>query len=451
MSTKKKTTSTQTNTAATWAQPSITSSLSGLDAASKVSSGNAAAVQPALMQAVNSVANGISTPPAYLQAAGNQLTNTINGGSQNPYTAQMAGYNTTNPYTASVGGYDTSNPYASQIGNYDTSNPYAAQIAGQTFDGGSNQYIGQLASGQNDYIDKLMTVNEGTNPYASAMADQLGQKTGANYAASFGTAGRSGSGLAALLGTQGIGDTLNSFYSNQYNTDQGYRNSALTNAANLKQQSLISAAGFQDSDLARALQAQQMQSQALQSAGGLYDSSNARGLQAQTAAGGLYDSSNARGLQAQTAAGSMADASNARGLSALSGAANISSDDLNRQLSAVGQASNLYGGSLQGISPLLNLAQTSTLLPLQGASAYSGAVGQLTQPYGTQQTKSTETTGGLGTLVGPALQLGGMLASGGMSGGLSGLLGGGASALAGAGIAPMGSLMNVNHNITGLG
>jgi hypothetical protein len=48
MSTKKKTTSTQTNTAATWAQPSITSSLSGLDNASKVSSANAAAVQPAL-------------------------------------------------------------------------------------------------------------------------------------------------------------------------------------------------------------------------------------------------------------------------------------------------------------------------------------------------------------------------------------------------------------------
>jgi hypothetical protein len=237
-----------------------------------------------------------------------------------------------------------------------------------------------------------MTVNEGTNPYASAMADQLGQKTGANYAASFGTAGRSGSGLAALLGTQGIGDTLNSFYSNQYNTDQGYRNSALTNAANLKQQSLISAAGFQDSDLARALQAQQMQSQALQSAGGLYDSSNARGLQAQTAAGGLYDSSNARGLQAQTSAGSMADASNARGLSGLLSAAGLNSDDMNRQLTASGMASSLYGGSLQGISPLLQLAQTSAGLPLAGASTYANGVQGLTLPYATQTGTNVQKT-----------------------------------------------------------
>lgn len=428
MGKKKVTTkSTQSTTAAPWAQSSIDTALGGLNSGYQQSQAAAGSAQPYLMQAMQSVGNSISNPPAYMAAAGNQLTSTINGGSKNAYTSQVAGYDTSNPYqsqvagfdasnpyAAAIGGYNTSNPYASAIGGYDSSNPYASQIAGQKFDGGSNQYISQLASGQNDYIDKLMSVNESTNPYASAIADQLGQKTGANYAASFGTAGRSGSGLAALLGSQGVGDTLNNFYSNQYNTDQGYRNSALTNAANLKQQSLISAAGFQDSDLARNLQAQQMGSQALQAAGGLYDSSNARGLQAQTAAGGLYDSSNARGLQAQTAAGglydssnarnlsalnsagSMADASNARGLSGLLAAGGMSSDDLNRQLSASGQASNLYGGSLQGISPLLNLAQTSTALPLGAASTYAGGVQGLTLPYATSNgTNVQKTTPGL--------------------------------------------------------
>jgi hypothetical protein len=410
MSSKKKSTSTQTNTAATWAQPSITSSLSGLDAASKVSGANAGAVQPYLMQAIQNVGNGITNQPNYMTAAGNQLTNTINGGSANPYTSQIAGY-------------DTSNPYTSKVGGYNTSNPYAAQIAGQDFShlgSGSNQYISQLASGKNDYIDKLMSVNEGTNPYAGAIADQLGQKTGANYAASFGTAGRSGSGLAALLGTQGIGDTLNGFYSNQYATDQGYRNSALTTAAGLKQQGLAQAAGYEDSQLSREqqanIQAAQLQQQAL------------------TSAGGLYDNSNARGLQAQTAAGSMADASNARGLSALGSAAGLSADDANRQLSAIGQAPAQYAGSLQGISPLLALGQTSTLLPLQGASAYSGAVGQLTSPYDTTTKKTTESTGGLGSLIGPALQLGGMFAKPASAlGGLGGLLSGGSPLLKGLG------------------
>jgi hypothetical protein len=395
MSTKKKTSTTQTNSAAAWAQPSITGALGGLDTASGVSSANAASAQPYLQSAIQSIANGITNPTGYQQAAGSQLTNMINGGSANPYTSQIAGY-------------DASNPYTSQLGSQDFSN----------ISGGDNQYISQLASGQNDYIDKLMDVNSSTNPYAAAQADQLGAKTGASYAASFGGAGRSGSGLASLLGTQGIGDTLNNFYSNQYATDQGYRNSALTTAANLKNQSLTSAAQLQDSQNGRDMAAAQAQDQLHQS-----------------------------GLQS---AGQLSDASNARGLSAVNAASGLAADDSNRQLQAIGQAPAQYAGSLQGIAPLLNAASTSTLLPLQGASAYSGAVGQLTQPYGTQQTNSTSSTSGLGTVLGPALQLGGMLAGGGLSGGLSGLLGGAApNALAGL---PALSALNTtpNTNITGM-
>jgi len=341
VSNKKKTSSTTTNSAATWAQPAITDSLSGLQSASQQSQANSSAVQPYLMQAIQNIGSGT---PSYLQAGNNQLESTING--------------------SGVG----ANQYADQLAN----SPYASQIAaaGAT----TNPYIDQLANGDNTYIDQLLSATSGTNPYAAAQAKQIADQTGAGLASSFGGAGRAGSGLASLLGAQGIGNALTNYYSNQYATDQGLRASALTNAAQLKQSGLSNAASLSSADANRNLSA-------LQSAGQLSQ-------------------------QGTQAAASLRDAELAR-----------------QQQAALGSGSQ-YAANLAGISPLLNLASTSTLLPLQGASAYSSGVTQATAPYATQQQNSTQTTGGLGSILGPALGLAGALATGGASSGLSGLLGG---------------------------
>lgn len=325
MSTKKKTTSSSTTTAAPWAQGAITDSLSGLSSASQQSQANSAAVQPYLMQAIQSIGSGA---PSYLTAANDQLESTIKGGGLNA-----------NPYTSAL----TSNPFLSKL------------------------------TGPNQYIDQLLQTTSNDNPYLAQTADRIGQQTGAQLASSFGGAGRAGGGLAALLGGQGIGDALSTFYGNQYNNDQQLRASALTNAAQLQQSGVTNAA--------------QLQQQGTQSAAALEDAALARQQQAALAAPGQYE------------------------------------------------------GNLTGISPLLNLASTSTLLPLQGASAYSSGVTQATAPYASQNSTQTQTTGGLGSILGPALGLAGALTGG---GGLGGLLGGAAGGIAnsipsylGAGLSPI--------------
>jgi hypothetical protein len=72
-----------------------------------------------------------------------------------------------------------------------------------------------------------------SNPYTSDIANQIAAKTGAQYNSTFGAAGRSHGGLAALLSGQGVGDALQNFYSNQYNTERG-----------LQQQAMMAAPGF---------------------------------------------------------------------------------------------------------------------------------------------------------------------------------------------------------------
>lgn len=292
MSTKKTTKSSSTTTAAPWAQGAIDSSLSGLDSAAQQSQANSSAAQPYLMQAIQNIGSGA---PSYLTAANNQLENTINGGGLN-----------------------------------------------------ANQYQADLTA-NNPYIDQLLSTTSQDNPYLAQTADRIGQQTGAQLASSFGSSGRSGSGLAALLGGQGIGDALGTFYGNQYNNDQQLRASALTNAAQLRQSGTQAAASLQDAALAR-------QQQAILASGGQ------------------------------------------------------------------------YAANLQGISPLLQLASTSTLLPLQGASAYSSGVTQATAPYASQNSTQTQTTGGLGSIIGPALGLASAL---GGSGGLTGMLGGAGGSMGG--------------------
>lgn len=275
---KVKTTSsmTGTTTAAPWAQPAIDQGLSGLQSASQQSQANSAAVQPYLMNAIQSIGSGT---PSYLQASNNQLESTIKGGGLN------------------------ANQYQSAL----TSNPYLSQM-----------------TGPNEYIDKLLSTTAQDNPYLAQTADRIGQQTGAQLASSFGGSGRSGSGLAALLGGQGIGDALGTFYGNQYNQDQQLRASALTNAAQMQQQGITNAAQLSQS-----------------------------GTQA---AASLQDAALARQQQAMLA------------------------------------APEQYQGNMANISPLLQLSGASALLPLQGASTYTGALSGLINPYNSTSGNSTGTT-----------------------------------------------------------
>jgi hypothetical protein len=75
----------------------------------------------------------------------------------------------------------------------------------------------------------------GKNPYSGGLADLIAQKTGAQYNSTFGGAGRSTGGLAALLSGQGIGDALQQFYSNQYNTDRALQQNAISAAPGFHQ------------------------------------------------------------------------------------------------------------------------------------------------------------------------------------------------------------------------
>jgi hypothetical protein len=160
----------------------------------------------------------------------------------------------------------------------------------------------------------------GKNPYASGLADIIADKTGAQYNSTFGAAGRSHGGLAALLSGQGIGDALGQFYGNQYSTDRG-----------LQQQAIMAAPGF-------------------------------------------------------------------------------------------------YQNEFADIAPTLALANAGVNLPLAPATAYASGVTGATSPY--VQNTTTQKSGGLGQILGGALQLGTAALTGGASLGLGGLLGGAGAALA---------------------
>lgn len=67
----------------------------------------------------------------------------------------------------------------------------------------------------------------GANPHTGGIADLIAKKTQGNYNASFGAAGRSHGGLAALLSSQGVGDALGSFYNDVYQGERGLQQQAI--------------------------------------------------------------------------------------------------------------------------------------------------------------------------------------------------------------------------------
>jgi hypothetical protein len=73
------------------------------------------------------------------------------------------------------------------------------------------------------------------NPYTSDIADLIAQKTGAQYNSTFGSAGRAHGGMAALLSGQGVGDALQSFYSDQYNNERALQQQAIGMAPSFNQ------------------------------------------------------------------------------------------------------------------------------------------------------------------------------------------------------------------------
>jgi hypothetical protein len=73
-----------------------------------------------------------------------------------------------------------------------------------------------------DYLDPS------TNPYSASMGKQIADQTAGEYNASFGGAGRSHGGLAALLSSQGVGNALDNFYGNIYNQERGLQQQAIS-------------------------------------------------------------------------------------------------------------------------------------------------------------------------------------------------------------------------------
>lgn len=82
------------------------------------------------------------------------------------------------------------------------------------------------ARAQLDKTIKGAYLDPNSNPAAAGMAKLIADRTQGNYNATFGASGRSHGGLAALLSTQGVGDALNGFYGNIYNTERGMQQGA---------------------------------------------------------------------------------------------------------------------------------------------------------------------------------------------------------------------------------
>jgi hypothetical protein len=122
--------------------------------------------------------------------------------------------------------------------------------------------------------------------------------------------------------------------------------------------------------------------------------------------------------------------------------------DRSLQQQATLAAPAFYQNEFSGVSPLTSLAGTSALLPLQGANAYSAGVTSATAPYASSNATNTQTTSGLGTILGPALGLAGALFTGGGSA-LSGLTSAGSSL--GSSLAGLTNLNTIGSVGSGLG
>jgi hypothetical protein len=74
-----------------------------------------------------------------------------------------------------------------------------------------------------------------SNPYTGQIADLIAQKTQGSYNTTFGGAGRSHGGMAALLSSQGVGDALGSFYNNNYQQERAMQQQAIGMAPGFNQ------------------------------------------------------------------------------------------------------------------------------------------------------------------------------------------------------------------------
>jgi hypothetical protein len=87
----------------------------------------------------------------------------------------------------------------------------------------------QFQTDAQNQLDKTINgdyLTPGSNPFEAGMAKQIADQTGAGYNASFGGAGRSHGGLAALLSSQGIGNALDNFYGGIYGQERGLQQQA---------------------------------------------------------------------------------------------------------------------------------------------------------------------------------------------------------------------------------
>jgi len=79
-------------------------------------------------------------------------------------------------------------------------------------------------------------------------------------------------------------------------------------------------------------------------------------------------------------------------------------NQMTRMDTAAGLAPNLSAAKTVSIAPLLSAAQAGSTLPLGAAATYSGSLGSLLSPYGTQVTKQSQGLGSiLGGLIGAGL------------------------------------------------
>lgn len=72
-----------------------------------------------------------------------------------------------------------------------------------------------------------------TNPYLADIAKRVGGGAMASINTTFGGHGRTGSGLHAQLGAQGVGDALTDLYGQQYNAERGRQQQAIAAAPQL--------------------------------------------------------------------------------------------------------------------------------------------------------------------------------------------------------------------------
>lgn len=100
-----------------------------------------------------------------------------------------------------------------------------------------------------------------------------------------------------------------------------------------------------------------------------------------------------------------------------------------RQQQAIGEAPAFHGDEYTDINALFPAVNNAAMMPLNAATQYSGGITGLISPYTTD--KQVEKTSGLGSILGPALMLGGALfpPAAGLGAGMGAM--GGAGGLAG--------------------